>query len=254
MSIIEKVDETKTVETVEKPDYRKYLNVYEFDVELPSGIKLKIKPINAGQLKKFMTSIKDDESVRELSQAMYEMIKSSIVGDFDLGEIYLNDRPALILELRKISKGSEFQFEYKCPKCNSQSIISEDLNNITVIPMPAKMNQIVQLDDNLSVQLDYVKIKHEQEILNMGMESEAELLLSVIAVSIKAIISPDGSQENLSLRDRIYFTDEIPQQLYTKLTQWHDDYHFGIDMNKSIKCVHCGEESEHKMDADNFFF
>jgi DNA-directed RNA polymerase subunit RPC12/RpoP len=253
MSVIEKV-ETKTVKTVEKPDYRKYLNVYEFDVELPSGIKLKLKPINAGQLKKFMTSIKDEESVQELSQAMYEMIKSCIVGDFDMGEIYLNDRPALILELRKISKGAEFKFEYKCPECKSQSIITENLNNITVLPMPVQMNPIVILDDNLSVQMDYVKIKDEQEILDMGMESETELLLSVIAVSIKAIISPEGSQDNLSLQDRIYFTDNIPQQLYRKLTKWHDDNHFGVDMNKNLKCVHCGKESDQKMDADNFFF
>jgi hypothetical protein len=120
--------------------------------------------------------------------------------------------------------------------------------------MPVQMNPIVILDDNLSVQMDYVKIKDEQEILDMGMESETELLLSVIAVSIKAIISPEGSQDNLSLQDRIYFTDNIPQQLYRKLTKWHDDNHFGVDMNKNLKCVHCGKESDQKMDADNFFF
>jgi len=38
----------------ELPDFRKYLNIYEFDVVLPSGISVKLKPINAGQLKKFM--------------------------------------------------------------------------------------------------------------------------------------------------------------------------------------------------------
>ena len=172
--------EPKVVPEIVKPDFRKYLNNYEFDVVLPSGVKLKIKPINAGQLKKFMTSIKS-ETIKELSEAMYEMISSSIVNeDFDIDDVFLNDRPALILELRKISKGSQFQFEYKCPKCKSQSLITEDLNDVKLIPMPTKINPLVVLDENLSVQMDFVKISDERAILDMGLDTEAELLLSII--------------------------------------------------------------------------
>jgi phage FluMu protein Com len=246
--------EPKEVKKDVTPDFRKYLNIYEFDVKLPSGVKLKIKPINAGQLKKFMTSIKT-ETVKELSEAMYEMISSSIVNeDFDIGDVFLNDRPALILELRKVSKGSEFQFEYKCPKCKSQSLITEDLNNSKIIKMPKKINPIVKLDDNLSVRMDFVKIKDEQAILDFGLKTEAELLLSIIAISVKSIITPEGEQDDLPLADKIYFTDNIPQPMYEKLTQWHDQFHFGVDMKRKIKCVHCKEESDFTLDADNFFF
>ncbi len=247
------VKKKETVKTG-KLDFRKYLNVYEFDVKLPSGVELKIKPITAGQLKRFMTSIKS-ETVKELSEAMYEMISSSIVNeDFDIGNTFLNDRPALILELRKISKGAEFQFEYKCDKCGSQSLITEDLSNVEIIKMPTKINPIIVLDDNLSVQMDFVKIKDEQEILDFGLETETELLLSIIAISVKAIITPEGAQDDLSLKDKIFFTDNIPQPMYEKLTQWHDQFHFGINMTRKVKCVHCNKESDFTLDADNFFF
>jgi len=250
-----KIKKTKAVKKeVVKPDFRKYLNVYEFDVKLPSGIKLKLKPITAGQLKKFMTSIKS-ETIQELSKAMYEMISSSIVTeDFDINDIFLNDRPALILELRKISKGTVFQFEYKCTKCGSQSLITEDLGDVKIIKMPDKINPIVELDDNLSVQMDFVKIKDEQEILDLGLETETELLLSIIAISVKSIMTPEGDQDDLSLEDKIFFTDNIPQPMYEKLTQWHDEFHFGIDMKRKVKCMHCKEESDFTLDADNFFF
>ena len=237
-----------------QPDFRKFLNIYEFEVTLPSGTKVTLKPINAGQLKRFMTSIKE-ETVQQLSAAMYELITSSVVTeDFDIGEVFLNDRPALILELRKISKGTQYQFEYHCPHCKSQSLVTEDLAKIKAIPMPDKINPIVQLDDNLSVQMDFVKIKHEQEILDMGMDTEAELLLSIIAISVKSIMTPEGDQDNLTLTQRIFFTDNIPQPLYEKLTDWHDQFHFGIDLKRKVKCIHCQEESDFTLDADNFFF
>ena len=259
VSMVEEQPTTPTVsrpEPVKKelPDFRKYLNIYEFDVVLPSGITVKLKPINAGQLKKFMTSVKND-TLKELSDAMYELISSSVVNeDFDINNVYLNDRASLILELRKISKGTKYQFEYKCPKCSSQSFLTEDLNDIEVIPIPSKINPIVTLDENLSVIMDYVKIGDEKEILEMGMKSEPELLLSVIAVSVKGIITPEGEQTDLSLEDKIYFTDNIPQPFYEKLTNWHDEFHFGVNMKRKIKCVHCKEESDFTLEADNFFF
>lgn len=237
------------------PDFRKYLNVYEFEVTLPSGNKVTLKPINAGQLKKFMSSIKDESNLQELTESMYEMISSSVIDEgFDIGEVYLNDRSALIIELRKISKGSEFKFEYKCPHCKSQSIITEDLNNLDVTEKPVKLNPIVQLDKNLSVEMDYVRIKDEREILSLGMEKEHELLLSIIATSVSAIMTPEGDQENLSLRDKIFFTDNIPQPLYEKLTEWHDQFHFGASLNKKIVCRHCDKKSDYALEADNFFF
>ena len=126
--------------------------------------------------------------------------------------------------------------------------------DIETIPMPDKINPIVQLDDNLSVQMDYVKIKDEQEIMAMGMDAEAELLLSIIAISVKSIMTPDGDQDDLTLDDKIFFTDNIPQPMYEKLTQWHDDFHFGINMQKKVKCIHCKKDSDFTLEADNFFF
>ena len=256
-AIIKQVDNTKKEvieqESVpEKPDFRKYLNAYVFDITLPSGIKLQVRPINAGQLKTFVTSIKDD-TIQEVSRAMYALLQTSII-DYDLGEIYLNDRAALILELRKLSKGSTFESTYNCQFCKSQSMIVFDLDDIKITPMPDKVNPIVELDDNLSCQMDFVKIKDEQEIFNLGLKSEPELLLSVIAVSIKSIMTPEGDQDDLSVQDKIYFTDNIPQQLYEKLTDWHEQYTFGIDMSQKVICKHCKKESDFTLDADNFFF
>jgi hypothetical protein len=133
-------------------------------------------------------------------------------------------------------------------------MVTQDLNDVGLIPMPDKINPIVELNENLSVQMDFVKIKDEQEIMALGMKEESELVLSVIAIGIKSILTPEGEQDNLSLEDKIYFTDNIPQPLYAKLTQWHEDFHFGIDMKKKIVCIHCKKESDFTLDADNFFF
>ena len=87
-----------------------------------------------------------------------------------------------------------------------------------------------------------------------GKYTNQHMLLSIIAISIKSIMTPDGDRDDLTLEEKIYFTDNIPQQLYEKLTAWHDKFHFGVVMKKKIKCIHCNKKSDFSLDADNFFF
>lgn len=239
----------------EKPasDFTKYLDLYKFPTTLPSGKELQIRPLNAGQLKKIFVHQGKEDDLLALSDVFRTLIKGAIVDDINVDELYLKERPFLIVQIRRRTKGDTFEFEYKCEKCKSQSIIHVDLSELKVTPVPEKVNPVVELDDNISVELGFPTLADEHELLSHGIKDETAMALSIIAVSLKSIITPDGAQDRLSLDEKIFFTDEIPNEMYEKLLKWHDDNDFGIELKIDLDCVHCGDKKPTIINADSFF-
>ena len=62
-------------------DFRKYLNVHEFEAILPgSGEKVKFKPLTTAQIKKLLV-YGDDESPLILEQALDDIINSAVIDE-----------------------------------------------------------------------------------------------------------------------------------------------------------------------------
>jgi hypothetical protein len=197
----------------------------------------------------------EDESLMALSNAFRQLIQGAIVEqDFNIDDLYLNERSFIIVEIRRKTKGDQFQFELKCPDCKSQSMITIDLSGLVVTPIPENIDPIVKLDDNFSVELDFITLAHERELLESGIDNETDMTLSVIAASIQAIHTPAGIQTGMTLKDKIFFTDEIPQPLYEKIVDWHGKNDFGIELETTLKCPHCEKERKTTIEPDSFFF
>ena len=61
-------------------DFRKYLNVYEFETTLPgTGDTVKFKPMTTGQLKKMLV-YENSTNPMTVEKALDELISSSIIG------------------------------------------------------------------------------------------------------------------------------------------------------------------------------
>jgi hypothetical protein len=69
-------------------DFKKYLNVYEFETTLPgSGEVIKYKPITTGQLKKLLI-YEDDDDPSIIEEALDDLITSSVISEgFDVTDL-----------------------------------------------------------------------------------------------------------------------------------------------------------------------
>jgi len=232
--------------------FRDYLNVFEFDYKLPgSGETLKFKPITIGALKGFLTLEGEADPIQ--ITGMFDKLFSEVVltPDFDPGTMYIYDRYALLLEIKKQTKGETNQFEMTCPECKGQSVQTIDFSKIISKKMKSDIEYIVELTEHLSVKLRFLtrdlelevyntaeQVKKEEQLTEAQANTELSLLLE--AQTIEEIITPAGPEQlDFPLFDKKFLLENIPQPLYEKLNKWHDDHHFGPDLKIEVGCSHC---------------
>jgi Zn finger protein HypA/HybF involved in hydrogenase expression len=245
-------------------DFRDYLNVFEFNCILPgSGQHIKFKPITVAALKKVLSYDGDTGNAEVITAMFDDLFRVCVLNDdFDPHDLLVFDRYTLLLEIRKKTKGEKSEFEFSCPKCKSQSVQEIDYDDIPILPVPDEIDYIVNLTPDIDVSMKYITRADELEVFDIvkhntkGMtenEREAESALFMEAMAINEIITPQGVQEGVNIFDKKYLLEQLPQPLYDKIGNWHEENKFGPDLEIKIKCPHCKEEMEQTITNLNFF-
>jgi hypothetical protein len=293
--------------------FKNYVNMYEFETVLPgNGKTITFKPITTGQIKRLLLyeTSNDAESIeKSLDNVITECV---ITPDFDIDDLYLQDRFYLLLDLRKATKGNTYSFQSKCTKCDSQTAQNINLNTLTVTKLetstknpsnelvkkvdettkkaslrtganrPIKATSvesqtsvqspievvndnwnIVELNKNLKIRLSHITRRmqrtlreylNDRDIQLTEQQKEVEESTLLYAVAIKSVITPEGEDDQLSLDDKIYLVDNIPQGEIESITKWFADHDFGVDFSFDVVCAHCNEKERKVIPLDNFFF
>jgi hypothetical protein len=259
-------------------DFKKYLNVYEFDAVLPgTGETIKFKPLTTGQMKKILVYENEDDPM-VIEHALDELIGSTVINEnFDIRKMYLQDRFFLLVQIRRKTKGDLYQFEFACPECGSQSLESVDLASLHIKQPPIEIDPIVKLDDNISIELDfvtrddqlvaynYVRNKFGDTLTPLQLATETSLVANAIVVG--SVITPEGADADVSLEDKQLLLEEIPRGQYDEVTGWFEKNDFGLDFSFKMSCKHmktprfgashgklCGFTKEMDIPTTQFFF
>ncbi len=257
-------DEKKEEQT--SIDFKQFLNVFEFETILPgSGEKIKFKPMTTGQLKKLL-SYEKNQNLKIIEDVVDNLISECVLTkNFDINDLYLQDRFYLLIKLREKTKGSNYEITWTCPKCNSQILSIIDISKLNVKNKKTDINDIIKVTNELSVKVDIIKRKDQKEIIkyveqkNKKMSDERkniEINILSYASSIKSIITPNGEINDVSLKDKIYIIEKSPTSFFDDLRKWHDENDFGIDFTTTLKCneEECDYEGKMDIPTDTFFF
>jgi hypothetical protein len=225
-------------------DLVKYLACYEFEETLPgSGKKIKIRPYSAADLKKLLLSTDEETALDDLIQACV------LSENFNVDELYLQDRQFLLITLRKLTKGTTYNYTFTCPTCNSQRIIIVDLKKIKVKELSKKNSNTVKLDDNISLELkpitrgsikEATKIIDEKEKQNqadLGESRPLEQVMLIYALNIVKFITPEG-EYSPSKEEAIDFinNEKLPRWMFEKITDWFKNLDYGMDLTIKVSC------------------
>jgi len=240
-------------------DLKSLLNTYEFVCELPgSGETLKIKPITTGQLKKIL--VYEDEKDRNVVEgALDELIKECVVTEgFDIGELYLQDRFYLLLEIRKVTKGSTYNFNFKCPKCSVDNVKSLSLEDVPVVKREFELLDL-RINEHVSVQVDFPKRKDQIMAYEYSKskdfserELEVEMATSIFAFCMKKVFA-DGEEVDVNIEDKLYIIDNMNSNILDEMREWFEDKDFGVDFEIEIGCSHCEFKEKQRIPLSDFF-
>lgn len=153
--------------SVMKSSFRDYVNMFEFETELPgSGDKITFKPVTTGQIKRLLlyeTSSENDS----IEEALDELITECVVDpkDFDVKKLYLQDRFYLLVDIRKATRGATYNFQTTCASCSSQTQQILDISKLVVTKLNKGRMAPVEVVEKKKVPVKKAKIveKTEQE-------------------------------------------------------------------------------------------
>ena len=240
--------------------FKDYLNVYEFSCTLP-GTKqeVKYKPLTTGQIKKLLVN-ENEENPIVIENIFDELISSSVVNeDFNIDDIYVQDRSYLLIEIRKNSKGDQMSFQFKCPKCESQNLNYFDFNSLDIKQKENEEYGCVEISDDVKIYIDFITRGEQKESYNLIETGSLEKIrndmsINSLAATIKKIESPDGIEE-IDIKDKLWIVDSLTIDNLEKMKKWFDENNFGIDMEINMTCNNCGHsEKRSDIEFDSNFF
>jgi hypothetical protein len=245
-------------------DFKEYLNVFEFSCILPgSGKRIRYKPMTVKALKSMLTQEGDISSAQAFTEMFDKLFDHCVLNEnFDPINLFIYDRYVLLFEIRKHTKGETSEFTMTCPECKGQSIQKINFEDIEILPVPDNVDYVVSLTDELSVTMKYLTRKDElyvfeianEECKGMGAtEKETDTVVWMLAASIDDIITPQGPQPGVTIYDKKYLLENLPQPLYRKIQTWHEENKFGPNMTVKVKCPHCKNEAEQDVTDLDFF-
>jgi len=241
-------------------NFKNYINVYEFNCELPgSGKVVNYKPITTGQMKKLLIYENETNPIIQ-EKALDDLISSSVIDkDFNINDLYLEDRFFLLVEMRKNTKGKTFKFDFKCPECKTISPQKISLDILKIIKKEEKINPLVKLTDQISVELKHIKRGEQKELekyLDLSVSETqqiVEMQLLGYSAGITKIITPDG-EEKAKILEKKWMLENTPPTILDALKEWYNKNAFGIEFTYKVNCIKCKHSEIQDIPLSNFFF
>jgi hypothetical protein len=247
--------ETPVVESTQPIDIKTFLNVYEFETTLTgSGEVIKFKPVTTGQMKK-MLAYEQSDSPEEIEQALDELITDCVISpDFDIDELYLQDRFGLLLDIRRNTKGDGYNFQWKCPVCSLPQPASTTISSLEVVETK-ETETLIDISDNLQASFVFptrgVQRKASEVVKALGKMSDTErqyeMGLYMYSMCMITFHTPIGKTQP-SLEDKYHVINNSGIAVLEKIKEWMTQNDFGVAFSVDVKCTNQECEFEHNME------
>jgi len=160
----------------------------------------------------------------------------------------LGDRVFLIIALRRVSLGDDFEFSINCPECNKEMKKVVDLSALDIEEMSDKRKRFydITLPSGKGVRMRVLLGKDEEKITSLASKKR-NIMSQALLTRIESIDDEPASiniLQELSLKDRNY------------IRQVFSEEEGGVDTTIGILCSDCSFDfdTELNMGDTNFFF
>jgi hypothetical protein len=242
------------------------LNQYDHEHTILETKKvIKIKPITTGQMKAIL-QYEGDEDPSVVDRILDDIINGCVITEgFSVDELTLQDRFELLIGIRKVSKGSEYNFNINCPMCGLESIQLVNLDSLEKVPYPEKVDRKIKINDNLSISLDYIRRGQQKQAVDIVSKMKnltenqrmSEIATYMYAFGMIKFETKVSEIKDISIDDRKEFLDNLGADSYDPINGWYEKNNYGTKFKHKIVCkagTKCNFSKEEDIPITGFFF
>jgi len=224
-----------------------------FELMIPSTQKtVKFRPYLVKEEKVLLMAFETGDEKATL-RAVLDTIESCVEESLNRNALTTFDVEYMFTQIRAKSVGEKTKVKVKCSGCNLQNEVEIDLEQVK-IDMPEKVDNIIKLNDDISVEMRYPSYKHLSEG-QVALDDTSKNAFMLITKCMAAIRTPD---ERISLDDEPQsaideFLESMTSGQFQKMTAFLQDmpkttYHL------QFTCEDCKEENDRIVEGMQNFF
>ena len=227
----------------------------EYSAVLPlTKTEVKFRPFLVKEQRN-MLLVKEDSDTKSMFNTLITMLKSVILSDsVKIENLPMTDIEFLFLQVRSKSVGETQQLNLPCVKkdCDGQRVGTMDMSNIDVDNTERDDNNIIELNEDLSVELELPSAVKMVQISNL---SEDKLLNAVLLLSMKKIYDKENIYDLKDHRDSEIqeFIDSMSVEQFNTVSKFFSDVPT-ISLKLETVCQKCGDKHKESISGFANFF
>jgi len=227
--------------------YARYEEVIELPSRIPPG-KVTVMEM-MGTEEALLTKVKKLKDGSAIETVMSRCVKE----DIDMGELMIGDRYLIMVKLRQITHGDDYQFGARCPMCSESFDNSMDLSDVVskikfLEGEPDELHELTLPRTKQKVVWKHIRGKDEKTILKARKQAgddDSSIIMSLrlhtVSIDGQERLHPDFPS-NLPALDLRAFREDVA------------DKACGIDTTVGVECPECGHDFRLEMPLSEDFF
>ena len=225
----------------------------KYELTIPSTQKtVRFRPYLVKEEKILLMAFESGDEKATL-RAVLDTIESCVEDSFNQNKLTTFDVEYMFTQIRAKSVGEKTKVAVKCSHCDIQNDVEIDLEQVKV-SMPEKIDNIIKLNDDISVEMRYPSYKHlsEGQVELDDSSKNAFILISKCMVAIRTseerVVLDDEPQEAID-----EFLESMTSGQFAKVAAFLQDmpkttYHL------QFTCTDCNEENDRIIEGMQNFF
>jgi hypothetical protein len=175
-----------------------------------------------------------------------------------VSELTSSDRNFLLLELRKITFGSQLEATYACPACRESTIAIEDLDDVPVRRVDGPTQIVVELEDGYDDRGDFHTVltfrlptgQDEEKVALVGRENPT---LGVNALLARCLVSVGDMDTNRREALGTKIVTDLTLGDRGRIERAFREGMPGVDLTRDLTCDWCSRPIHTSLDMTAFF-
>jgi T4 bacteriophage base plate protein len=208
--------------------------------ELLSGKKIGIKPWRVKEERELLFAIEGIDSADDGKKEIIKFIRKCVDSESIFDNLSNTDYVYLLMQLRKVSKGSNIEYSYTCENCKMD--LSDDINidkNMKVVKFKP---QTIDVTKDLKVSTKEVSFR-DYDKLQTKYKKTTEYNFYYIIASIDSLVIRGEVFEGCTEQEIIDCLDELGSNDFAKIAKAVDASAAEVTLEKKLKCGKCKHEN-----------